>query len=231
MLILRNPRKNLEITSKVEDWKQFLADPEKQWKDGRSAKMLAEAWEGASPGLPSELVDAFRGTTFERFDPLLAIPEYEVDLPGGRRPSQNDLFVLGRIDGELAVLMVEGKVDESFGPLLSEWLVGASAGKLERLAALRETLGVREEIPGSFRYQLLHRTAAPILEARRLKARYAAMVVHSFSAADAWIEDYRGLAMLLGVRGEKGRIERVPGREDPELWVAWVTGSRVTPHG
>ena len=29
------------------DWKAWLADPEKHWKDGRSAKMLAESWEAA----------------------------------------------------------------------------------------------------------------------------------------------------------------------------------------
>lgn len=49
MLILRGPRKNLELTHDAEGWKAFLADPEKQWKDGRSAKLLAEAWEAASP--------------------------------------------------------------------------------------------------------------------------------------------------------------------------------------
>jgi hypothetical protein len=36
--------------------------------------------------------------------------DYEVDLTGSKRPSQNDLFVLGRIGADLAVMMVEGKV-------------------------------------------------------------------------------------------------------------------------
>jgi hypothetical protein len=58
-----------------------------------------------------------------------AVPEYCVPLPDGRAASQNDLYVLGRIRPDLAVMMVEGKVDESFGPLLEEWLREASDGK------------------------------------------------------------------------------------------------------
>lgn len=236
MLILRGPRKNLELadfwrycghsdcTRGPEDWKQFLAKPEKHWKDGRSAKMLAEAWEGAAPDMPREMRAAFVGTPFEAFEPVLAIPEYEVDLPGGDRPSQNDLFVLGRIGAELAVVVIEGKVDESFGPLLGEWLVDASPGKRERLAFLRSTLGMTEEISPEIRYQLLHRTASPVVEAKRLGARYAAMIVHSFSAVDACLEDYRAFAAMLGVTGGKGRLEQAVGRSAPELWVGWVTG-------
>ena len=45
MLILRGPRSRLEPMRCAEDWKQFLAKPELHWKDGRSAKMLAERWD------------------------------------------------------------------------------------------------------------------------------------------------------------------------------------------
>ena len=67
MLILTGPRKNLQLTQSSEDWKQFLADPVKHWKDGRSAKMLAESWESGLPGVPKEMSDVFRGTPFESF--------------------------------------------------------------------------------------------------------------------------------------------------------------------
>lgn len=224
MIILTGPRKRLEITRSADDWKQFLADPEKHWKEGRSAKMLANAWEEASPGLPWEMQAAFVDTPFAEFEPTLAIPEYEVDLPGGRRPSQNDLFVLGRIGTDLAVIMVEGKVDESFGPLLGDWLVDASPGKLERLAALQDVLGLKGELPASVRYQLLHRTASPVMEAKRLGAHYAAMVVHSFSTQDAWLEDYVAFCRALGVSGRKRRLEAVRRVGEPELWVGWVSG-------
>lgn len=224
MIILTGPRKNLQITHDAGDWKQFLADPEKHWKEGRSAKMLADTWEEAAPALPWEMQAAFVDTPFAKFDPALAIPEYEVDLPGGRRASQSDLFVLGRIGKDLAVLMIEGKVDESFGPTLGDWLKEASPGKHKRLAALKEALGLSGDLPPTLRYQLLHRAASPVLEARRLGAEYAAMVVHSFSAKEAWLEDYRAFAKLLGLSGKKGAVECVRRDAEPELWMGWVKG-------
>ena len=42
-----------------EDWRQFLADPEKQWKDGYSAKSMAVTWQ-KSNGFPADLKKAFK---------------------------------------------------------------------------------------------------------------------------------------------------------------------------
>jgi hypothetical protein len=224
MLILRGPRSGLDPMRSAEDWKQFLAKPELHWKDGRSAKMLAERWHSALPDMPAEIVSALRGTPFEAFEGLVAIPEYEVPLPGGARASHNDLFVLGWIGCDLAVIMIEGKVDESFGPLLGEWLAGASPGKLERLAFLRSKLGIDGELEHSVRYQLLHRVASPLIEAERIGARYAAMIVHSFSTVDACLDDYCAFCGVLGVAGTKNRLERVGRAGEPELWVGWVSG-------
>ena len=187
--------------------------------------MLAECWESSRPDLPQEFRTAFSGTPFESFVPLLAMPEYCVDLPGGSRPSQNDIFVVGRIGDELAVIMVEGKVDESFGPLLGDWLKDASPGKKQRLEFLQTTLGLSGPLPDELRYQLLHRTASPLIEAKRFSAKYAAMVVHSFSASDAWLEDYQAFTRLMGAESRKGRLERVSSHSDPELWMGWVSGS------
>lgn len=190
MLIIHPPDKPLVPTRSAEDWKAFLAYPVKHWKDGRSAKMLAECWESSRPEVPREFQSAFAGTPFESFLPLLGIPEYCVDLPGGDRPSQNDLFLLGRIGSDFAVIMVEGKVDESFGPLLGEWLIDAS----------------------------------PLIEAERFSAKYAAMIVHSFSPSDAGLGDYQAFAHVMGIEGGKGALERVPSHSEPELWMGWVTG-------
>ena len=55
MLILRPTHEPLVPTRGPADWQAYLADPEKHWKDGRSAKMLAETWEGGLPDLPVEL--------------------------------------------------------------------------------------------------------------------------------------------------------------------------------
>jgi hypothetical protein len=52
---------------------------------------------------------------------LLAIPEYKVSLPGWGAASQNDIFCLARTQHGLVSIMVEGKVNEPFGPLVKEW--------------------------------------------------------------------------------------------------------------
>lgn len=52
---------------------------------------------------------------FKNISLLLAFPEHKVALPGGPRPSQNDIFVLARGNNQLVSLTVEGKVLEPFG--------------------------------------------------------------------------------------------------------------------
>ncbi len=77
--------------------------------------------------------------SFREVTPLLVIPEYQGPLPGGARPSQNDLFVLAKaIDDELVTITIEGKVAEPFGPTLSEWLKDKTKGKARRLVYLKE---------------------------------------------------------------------------------------------
>jgi len=48
-------------------------------------------------------------------------------------------------------MMIEWKVDESFGPMLDEWQRDASEGKRARLSYLTSTLGLETELPGSIR--------------------------------------------------------------------------------
>ncbi len=212
----------LTPTKGTEDWRVLLADPAKQWKDGRSAKLMAEVWESSQPTLPAEINQILAGTPLSEFEPILAVPEYQVPLPGGSRPSQNDLFVLGLVGDDLAVIMVEGKVDETFGPTVAEWLEKDSKGKQTRLGYLRGLLGLHRDIPNEVRYQLLHRTASAIIEAGRFHACYAVMLVHSFSEEHAWFDDYAAFVKLLGGTPENGGMGRVPGHAEPELWIGWA---------
>lgn len=105
-----------------EDWKDFLAEPSKQWRSGYSAKTLAYCWEEAD-GIPSCVRTVFSQSGIPRFkdiELLLAIPEHQVPLPGGSQPSQNDIFVLARAEQQLMAIAVEGKVAEPFGPTIDE---------------------------------------------------------------------------------------------------------------
>ena len=63
--------------------------------------------------------------------------------------------------------------------------------------------------PGdSIRYQLLHRAASAMVEARRFNAAHAMMLVHSFSPSDEWFDDYTGKPSFSGLRKLPTKIER-----------------------
>ena len=132
--------------------------------------------------------------------------------------------MLARAGTELVSIAVEGKVKETFGPTLADWLDGGSAGKATRLAFLRNELGLPEDIPVTVRYQLLHRTASAIIEAKRFGARHAVMLVHSFSQSNLWFEDYSAFAALLGGRAEVNRITSIGERDGVYLHLGWVCG-------
>lgn len=215
-------------TNGPDDWRQFLADPIKQWKTGYSAKELAYSWE-TSNGFPDE-VQAVLGTqsVFQNLEILFAVPEYQVPLPGGSRPSQNDLFVLARNDDELVVIMVEGKASESFGPTLGEWRANASEGKRKRLEYLQEVLQLKGELADEVRYQLLHRTASPLIVAEQFHATSAIMLVHSFSEENEWFDDYSAFMNLFGVQAKLGVLQEAFRGESLKLYCGWVKGiSRV----
>ncbi len=209
-----------------ESWQDLLPDPEKRWRDGHSAKMLAESWDRAQ-GFPSEVRDLLASSpepALAEATPLIGIPEYQVPLPGGSRPSQNDLFVLAAAGSSLATIMIEGKVEEPFGPTVAEWLTDASPGKHERLKFLQEKLGLREPPCGNIRYQLLHRTASAVIEAQRFRARFAVMIVHSFSSHHTWLDDYQAFLALFAKERNIGDFVLLSHHDGIELYCGWAAG-------
>ncbi|ESZ21280.1 DUF6946 family protein [Mesorhizobium sp. L48C026A00] len=201
-------------------WQAFLAEPERQWRTGYSAKTLAHCWENAE-GLPNEIA--------RMFDPpaelLLALPEHKVPLEGGNRESQNDVFALIRFGDQTCAATIEGKVNEPFGPTVGEWLVGPSQGKQDRMGQLCGLLGFDEAPPSHIRYQLMHRMASALIEARRFKTDEAAMIVHSFSPTRMWFEDFASFASLLGVEAKPDLSNTVILRSGQRLRLGWATGN------
>jgi hypothetical protein len=207
----------------VEEWRHLLADPELHWKAGRSAMTLARCWEAAN-GLPSEIA-ALLTNIGSPAELLLAIPEHKVPLPGSSRgDSQNDIFALVRAGSTTVAVMIEGKVDEPFDRPLGQWLLNASDGKRERLAFVCEMLGLREPPPGDVFYQLLHRTASAVIEARRFGTSAACMIVHSFSPTGMWFDAFKRFVSLYNVEIERDRLVRLPGSTPVPLFVGWATG-------
>ena len=212
-----------EPIKRPEDIIPHLAKQERHWKKGYSAYELAYSWVGAK-GIPNPVVAVLhQAEEFLGMELIEGFFEKETDLRSRGRPSQTDLLALIG-DGEgFAVLGIEGKVDESFGPLVSEWLVDASANKRARLSVLQETMGLADHDVSNLRYQLLHRTAAAVYEAQRYKIRRAVMLVHSFSDGHSWFDDFRAFADAIGtpVSGTNELSAKV-GAEGISLRLGWV---------
>ncbi|WP_319541746.1 DUF6946 family protein [uncultured Pseudodesulfovibrio sp.] len=210
--------------SSPEDWRSFLAHPEKHWKSGYSAKELAYRWHTCSV-FPPEIKSLFAThSVFDGMEILFAFPEYKVSLPGGNTSSQNDLFVLARNDSGLVVIMIEGKVSEPFGETLEEWSRNVSPGKRRRLAFLQEKLCLPQQLPGHIRYQLLHRTASSLIVAEQMHAQKAIMLVHSFSDINEWFDDYAKFLALYSVNAHVGRLHHIPKCTPMDLYIGWAKG-------
>jgi hypothetical protein len=182
---------------------------------------LAHAWE-ATGGLPLE-VDRVLSSVLGPTELLFAIPELKTPLPGGRRESQSDVFALVRHQGGVAACTIEGKVEEPFGPTVGEWSQHASAGKHERLISICQMFGWKE-CAAHIRYQLLHRTAAALIEAERFDGTHACMIVHSFSPRRSWFRDFQQFAALLGIEAKPDEAGFVQLPSGKQLIIGWATG-------
>ncbi len=223
----QNMSKIFVPANKPEDWKPLLAEPEKQWKTCHSAKALAYSWQEAND-FPESVKKMFRRSgiaLFKNAELLLAFPEYQVPLPGGSRPSQNDIFVLARGNDQLISITVEGKVSEPFGDTVSKWRKDDSEGKRKRLKFLLKELELEDnkEI-NTIRYQLLHRTASALIEAKKFGASNALMLVHSFSQSNEWFSDYSQLLALFGLNAQTDSLAFAGNINAIGLYFGWVRG-------
>jgi hypothetical protein len=97
----------------------------------------------------------------------------------------------------LAVLAVEGKVDEPFGPHVLEWRDG-SPTKEARLTGLCAQLALDASVVGPLRYQLIHRSVSALIQAKLYHASRATLLVHSFCPRHTGFNDFAQFAGLLG---------------------------------
>jgi hypothetical protein len=211
----------------VHDWRAFLTDPETQWEPGYSAMSVAYSWENAG-GLPEEIAHLFEHSGDPELHPatlVLAIPEYKVSLKGGPRPSQNDVLAVLSTNAGLVVMSVEAKAREDFDKTLGQWRKETSdKGYKSRLGQILECIGLKSIPPDETRYQLLHRTASAVLEARRFHARVAVMVVQSFvdSDKDNHFADYKAFLRLYGQSAVKNRLIYLADVGGIRLFSGWV---------
>jgi hypothetical protein len=216
-----------------EDVVRHLAKGKAHWQEGYSAHALATTWfkhNGLPPTVRALLDSHDRFRSVELVDAVL---ERQTDLGDGiRGPSQTDLLAILGLGRELAVAAIEGKVDESFGPLVSNWLSAAKASKSSnaestrerRLNGLKRLFGVEGREVGALRYQLFHRMASAIHEAKRYRASVALLIVHSFSTKLSGWSDFAAFveAIDMDVKPSRGRILGPKLIADVETYAAWV---------
>jgi len=210
-----------------DDWKPLVGL--ENWKTGYSAKALAYCWQEAND-FPESVRNVFIKSgigLFKNVKLLLAFPEYKTPLLGGRRASQNDIFILAKGNNKLISITVEGKVSEPFDKTVAEWKLESSKGKETRLKFLCDELLLAEEQIDHIRYQLLHRTASAIIEAKRFNAQDALMLVHSFSQYDEWFEDYSQFLALFGLNNVKpDSLVFAKNINGIDLYFSWVRGDK-----
>lgn len=210
-----------------EDVIPHLGKGELHWRDGYSAKAVCERWFPANeipPSVRSVLDQAEEYRDAELIDAWL---ERSTHLPWGRgNPSQTDLLAVLGLGDELAVLGVEAKVKESFGPYVRDWLAEGGDNRAERLRGLCGLLELDASAVLDLRYQLLHRTAAAVLEAKRYRARHAAMIVQSFCADRTGLGDFREFAKAAGLGSVDADAISTPKRADGiSLRIGWAADS------
>ena len=215
-------------TTSGSDWQRLLGKPKLHWKVGYSAMSAAACWEDNHPNLPSEIVTALEATNdvaLKNLELLLAIPEWEVDLPGGDRPSQTDIMAITQSKNGLIVLAVEAKVEEPFGPTLQEKKLDASGGQLSRISYLEKELGRTTPFPNHIRYQLLHRSVSALLTAKSFHSSVAVMLVHSFSQKSKWRNEFEMFCNELNCMALSSDIWEVPNIQGRRLLLGWCKGN------
>jgi hypothetical protein len=210
----------------LQTWKNRLVDPDTQWLRTKSAFETAVFWEiGAMQprGLQSRLIALLeQEESLHGCELVASFPAHRVHLPDGAPASQTDVWAILGASGALVSLSIEGKTGESFAETVGEWRKEASAGKEKRLAFLCDQLGLTKPPGDEIRYQLLHRTVSALLEAERVGAAIAAMIVVSFTDdARSW-NDFGAFASCLGGSIPRGKMVRMPAVQRRPLFLGWL---------
>lgn len=105
-----------------------------------------------------------------------------------------------------------------------KWRFAHSPGKIARLEKLCALFGLDTRRVGNLRYQLLHRTAAAIIEAKRYRTTCAAMLVQSWSRGNDGFCDYVSFFDTLGLPNlVPSRLGGPLDIDGVKLWTGWLS--------
>ena len=202
-------------TRGIGSWRERLARPDDQWERGFSAFESAVSWELASrsaSGIPEPIEELFEANGYGEPMLVLAVAEHKVDLPPNRTAaSQSDVWAVVSTSLGMLSLTVEAKAKEAFGDaILRTWREGngSEASKRNRLDRWNY---VCAHLPKSdsfdeVRYQLLHRCASAVIEAKRLGFQHAAFIVQAFQTPDGSFQDFKVFCEALKIPSAPGTM-------------------------
>ena len=207
--------KNNNIITTVEEWYQF-APPKakgKHWKDGRSAKSLAQFM--TDKNQVKKLEDILVELEYDTNGVISCTPEANTVLPCKGNGRNHDLLMIG----EDFVVGIEAKVSESFGEEISTELIEASDNKKNRIDTLANKLfgcKINEVKDGlELRYQLLTGVYGTLREAKKNKKSKALFLVIVFTdgitredenAVNRNNDDFKNFCQQIGLSAEGGTI-------------------------
>ena len=160
--------------------------------EARAAALLARSWQAADgfPPAVQELLSTSGVEALETAEVLLAVPGWEVTLPGGGQPRASGLMVLAASEvdeqSELLVVLVEGHTRDATGQTVGQREAACRPSEGRRLAAVLDLLDLcyappqaLDDVPCG----LLEHVAATVITAREFTARHALALDHSFGSA------------------------------------------------
>lgn len=179
---------------KWEDWVRPKRDY--QWKPGRSAMELAQAWfRDGHVGVPEELAELLSNhQRLSGLDFIVGFPELVTPLPEKGEGRNHDLSLLCQAPFGNVTVCVEAKADEPFGnhTVAQYWSLamkrrekGKATKAPERIQKLLSFVGEKEDDPtkspwAKVRYQLLTAICGTAIQAQRDSSSLGVLVVHEF---------------------------------------------------
>ena len=207
--------KNNNIITTVEEWYQF-APPKakgKHWKDGRSAKSLAQFM--TDKNQVKKLEDILVELEYNTKGVISCTPEANTVLPCKGNGRNHDLLMIG----EDFVVGIEAKVSEPFSEEISTELIEASDNKKGRIDKLANELfgcKINEVKDGlELRYHLLTGVYGTLLEAENNQKSKALFLVVVFTdgltsedenAVNRNNDDFKNFCQQIGLSAEGGTI-------------------------
>jgi len=201
-------------TRGISSWRERLASPDRHWKRYFSAFEAAVSWELASrskSGIPEPIEKLFRASGYGDPELVLAVAEHKVPLPGGNAASQSDVWAVVNTSLGMLSLTVEAKAKEPFGDeILQKWREGngSEASKRSRVARWNYVCFHLPKVDSfeQVRYQILHRCASAVIEAKRLGFHHAALIVQAFETPRESFEDYAVFCEALKISATPGSM-------------------------